>query len=55
MKQSVDILKFICTESKLKISHLDIIWEAMKRAVQKQDDVENELFRFRFRTFYFFI
>eukprot|EP01084_Bolivina_argentea_P320328 555774_1 len=43
MKQSVDILKFICTESKLKISHLDIIWEAMERAAQKQDDVENEL------------
>ena len=43
MKQSVDILKFICTESTLKIDHLDIIWEAMERAAKKQDDVENEL------------
>merc|ERR1719162_1386358 len=43
MKQSVDILKFICNESKLKLSHLDVIWAAIERAAAKQDDVENEL------------
>ncbi len=25
-------MKMLCTESKLKISHLDIIWETMERA-----------------------
>ena len=43
MKNSVDILKFISTESKLKIEHLDVVWSAIDRAASKVDDVENEL------------